>query len=197
MLAIILWKTKKEKKHTVRVIEFGICFRVITSGTRCTNCRASMEWLAVTRCPCRLVLTSSGSTYAEKYARYVEFRLSFSALRLFPEALFFAVHCNIHGSATRTSTDPSHGRRISFPLLFLSSLYNVHPLCIVASLLFRSFAGRNREIPYVSGYRRSVARPLKTGTIHVTNGSRPEFMVISRREKKRNFLPLFRGPEMR
>lgn len=72
-------------------IEFCICFRAITSGTRLfTNCRASMEWLAMTRCPCRLVSTCCGSTYAEKYARYVEFRLSLVDCS-FCEAVFFFV----------------------------------------------------------------------------------------------------------
>ena len=84
-----------------------------------------MEWLVVTRCPCRLVSMSSGSTYAEKYARYVEFRLSFSTLRFFPEALFFAVDRNVRGSAARASTDLLHDRGVSFSSLFLSSLYNV------------------------------------------------------------------------
>lgn len=136
---------KKKKKHStpIRIIEFGICCRAITSGTRCTNCRASMEWLVVTRCPCRLVSMSSGSTYAEKYARYVEFRLSFSALRLFPEALFFAVDRNVHGSAARTITDLLHGRGVD-PFLRSSSL---RPITIRASLLFRSFPGEEQRNP--------------------------------------------------
>lgn len=51
-----------------------ICFRVIISGTQFfTNCPASMEWPAVTRCPCQFVLTCFGSIYVEKYARYVGF----------------------------------------------------------------------------------------------------------------------------
>ena len=129
-----------------------------------------MEWLAVTRCPCRLVSTSSGSTYAEKYARYVEFRLSFSALRLFPELLslslylylsFFSVHHDIHSSMARAhgSTDPSsRGRRVvSFRC------------CSVTRILSRlsfSLGGARGAVKsdMCQATVDSTARPLKTGT---------------------------------
>lgn len=102
----------------------------------------------MTRCPCRLVSMSSGSTYAEKYARYVEFRLSFSALRLFPEALFFAVDRNVRGSS-RLARAPISCTAEEYPFLRSSSLRSVtwHPLCIVASLLFRFFPGEEQRNP--------------------------------------------------
>lgn len=93
-------------------IELCICFRAITSGTLFTNCRASMEWLAVTRCPCRLVSTCCGSTYAEKYARYVEFRLSPRRPQLLRSPLFLRL-CT-HGSAVSSSASPSLSRTALF-----------------------------------------------------------------------------------
>lgn len=128
---------EKEIKHNVRIIELEICSRAITSGTRCTNCRASMEWLAVTRCPCRLVSTSSGSTYAEKYARYVEFRLSFSALRLFPEplSLSFSPYTAIYTVAWLAREAPIPRTTEEYP--FAVPLCNAPPLDAL-SILFCS-----------------------------------------------------------
>lgn len=48
------------------------CFRAITSDTPSSmSCRTNMEWLAVTRCPCRLDSTSCASIFDARYARYV------------------------------------------------------------------------------------------------------------------------------
>lgn len=108
--------------------------------------------------------------------RYVSSpKLSFS--------LFLSVHRNIHGSMllARAAPIPRTTEEYPFAVPLLA-----RPLDrFVYPFPFFLKGERNGEIRYVSGHRRSTARPLKTGTIHVTNGYRAEFMVIPQEGEKR------------